>query len=215
MLNEFAANVERKNFEEIAGRFNKIPEGDVIDVRPEIGAPILEKLSTTQDPDLRHLFIELLASAADQKKVTQAHPSFVRVIESLSPDEAQILKAWKSQAFIPCITVTRVAKDHGSVMLRDLVVVPPADVVVESMLSVYIANMGGLGLLKHRQDAWITTEGAYEPVIQLAQKEFPAIKDGFLTFDSEETLSEGDVVYNKGYIEILSYGRVFQSACIG
>jgi hypothetical protein len=42
MLNEYAAKVERKNFEEIAERFKDIPESEVLDVRPEIGVPILD-----------------------------------------------------------------------------------------------------------------------------------------------------------------------------
>jgi hypothetical protein len=218
MLNEFAANFERRNFEQIADRFSNIPEGDIVDVRPEIGVPILEKLSATQDPDLRHLFIELLATAADREKVTLAHPSYVRVIESLSPDEAHILKEWKGKSLFPSMSVTKVGKASSSVTLRDLVVVPPSGVAVESMLSVYVANMAGLGLLTVREGTYLADEEAYEPLINIARKDFPEIKNGSLQFSissESEKLSEGDVVYNKGCIEILSYGRVFQHACIG
>jgi len=216
MLNEYAANVERKNFKEIADRFCEIPVDDVIEIRPEIGTPILEKLSATEDPDLRRLFIELLASAADESKVALAHPSFVRVIESLSPDEAHILKAWKGQRFIPCLTVKKVAKDNSTVTLRDIVITPPTDVAVPSMISVYMANMAGLGLINHREDAWITEEGIYDSVIELSREDFSGIKEGsiILSLRSNDKIVEGDVIYVKGYIEILSYGQVFQSACM-
>jgi hypothetical protein len=214
MLNEYAAASERRNFKEIAARFSKIHPDDVVDVRPEIGVPILEKISITEDPDLKRLFVELLATAADKNKVGSAHPSFVRVIENLSPDEAKILKAWKGQQFIPSLIVKELAKDSGTIVLRDLVVTPPSGVSEKSMLSPYMANLAGLGILRTSYDAWLTEEGIYEPDIELARDEFPCIKEGGLLMGlgNDPRPQEGDTVYQKGYIEILSYGRLFQQA---
>jgi hypothetical protein len=218
MLNEYAANVERQNFEEIAGRFAKINDDDIVDVRPEIGTPVLEKLSITEDPDLRRLFIELLASAADRNKVEAAHPSFVRVIESLSPDEAHILQAWKNETLVPCLTIARLGKDNSTVTLRELVVRAPAGVSAEKLLPVYIANMTGLGLLRQREDAWLADPATYVDLIEMAKSEFPGNKDGSLALSfrsGEGSVTEGDILYQKGCIQILSYGRVFQHACLG
>ncbi len=128
MLNEYAAAFEKVNFAAIADRFSRIPEDDIVDVRPEIGVPILEKLAITHDPDLRRLFIELLASAADKKKVGLAHPSFVRVIESLSPDEALLLKGWKSLPLSPCLSIFRAGIDGSASTVRDLMLVPPVPI---------------------------------------------------------------------------------------
>lgn len=215
MLNEYAANFERKNFEQIADRFSNIPEGDIVDVRPEIGVPILEKLSATHDPDLRKLFVELLASAANGKKVGTAHPSFVRVIESLSPDEARLLKAWKTQRYTPILTISKMGKDGSSLALQDLVMVPPASVTADlPMLSAYVTNMAGLGLLSQRQDTWLTEDGAYDQVIEKGKDTYPDMKEFKFSFGDDGELDEGDIVYNRGIIEILSYGRLFQFSCI-
>lgn len=106
-------------FEEIAARFKNIPEEDVINVSPEIGSPILDKLSITREPDLRTLFIELLASAADRRAVPFAHPSFVRVIESLSPDEAKMIAEWKERSPIPCIMIGAKTEDGSNRLVYD------------------------------------------------------------------------------------------------
>ena len=183
---------------------------------PKLACQSYEKLSSTHDPDLRKLFVELLAAAADSKKVALAHPSFVRVIESLSPDEAHLLKGWKTQPLSPCLTISKMAKDGASSTVRDLVIVPPTPVAEETMLAAYVANLAGLGVLAQRRDPWLTEDGIYEPVIEKARKEFPNIKNGQFTFSltDKDEFAEGDIVYNRGYIEILSYGRVFQHACI-
>jgi hypothetical protein len=215
-LNETVAQFERKSFHEIAVRFKEIPNDDVIDVRPEIGTPIIERLSTTADPDLRALFIELLATAADRKAVEFAHPSFVRVIENLSPDEAKVLAEWNGRDLVPCLMIGFKGEDQGNRTLYDPFVEIPDSLSSPNLASMYIANLTGLGLVIHHRDSYVTTDGAYNTLIEGIQRDLPAIKEQKLSvFRSKDLKVEpGDHFYKKGCLEITPYGKAFQRACL-
>ena len=86
LLNEKSRQFEQKNFGEISDRFSKIPSDEVISTSPEIGTPILEKLSYTTDSHIRKLYIELLAKASSSNNVNDVHPSFSNIISNISPD---------------------------------------------------------------------------------------------------------------------------------
>lgn len=74
-----------------AERLEQIPEDKRCEVHPELGVPIMQRLSYTTNDDVAELFLELLASASNLDKVGLAHPSFISIIDRLSPDEARIL----------------------------------------------------------------------------------------------------------------------------
>lgn len=214
MLNEYAAAVERKNFEEIADRFKSIPEEDVIDVSPEIGSPILDKLSITRDPDLRKLFIELLACAADRRAVPFAHPSFVRVIESLSPDEAKMIAEWKERSPIPCLMIGVKTEDGSNRLVYDPYLEVPDSVGSPNFAAMYVANLAGLGLVVHHDDRYVTSPGAYDYLIEEIKKERPQIKEDRILFRGQESLQPGEYFYKKGCLSITPYGKAFQRACM-
>ena len=57
-----------------------------------IAGPLVFQLIFAKDePELRELYASLLSSAMDANE-TSAHPSFVSIIQQLTPDEAKILK---------------------------------------------------------------------------------------------------------------------------
>ena len=214
MLNEHAANVERRNFEEIAERFKDIPESEIIDVRPEIGVPILEKLSATEDPDLRSMFIELLASAADKNKVSLAHPSFVRVIESFSPDEAKIIEAWKTSP-MPSLMVGLQCDGGSARLVYDPFVEVPDSVSFPNLASMYVANLAGLGLVVHHNERYVPDDDAYDGLIEGVEKEVPGIKEKQISvLGKRNDIVPGDHFYKKGCIQITPYGKAFQRACL-
>jgi hypothetical protein len=58
-----------------------------------IAGPILEALRYTYDEEnLREMYENLLASAMDNRIVSQAHPSFVDAIKQMSVVDAQVIK---------------------------------------------------------------------------------------------------------------------------
>ncbi|WP_252061153.1 DUF4393 domain-containing protein [Acinetobacter sp. AHP123] len=90
----------KNNLEEYADRIKKIPPEDITEAPPEVAIPIIEKLSYVTNEELRSLYIELLAKASIKEENDKAHPSFINIINSLSPDEAILLKYFKENPSI-------------------------------------------------------------------------------------------------------------------
>jgi hypothetical protein len=58
-----------------------------------IAGPILMNLPfTDEEPDLKEMYANLLATAMDKKHCSLAHPSFVFVLQQITSDEAKLLK---------------------------------------------------------------------------------------------------------------------------
>lgn len=103
ILNERVRMILLKNLEDYRKRLEDIPEEELCDVNPSLAIPILDKFTYITDNDLRKLYINLLFSASWSKTEHLAHPSSVKIIESLSPNEAKILTHVKDKDHIPFI----------------------------------------------------------------------------------------------------------------
>lgn len=93
MLNESGEIIISHNMNKLRERVAQISEEKITNVPPEIGVPILEKLTYTADEHISNLFIEILAKAASQDTHHLAHPGFIKILERISPDEAIFLNS--------------------------------------------------------------------------------------------------------------------------
>ena len=97
LLNEkFKLNFT-KNLNDYKKKLEEVPEEKRCEVHPQIGTPIVEKLTYTTNDEIADLFTTLLANASNIDMVNTAHPSFANMIERLSPDEARIIKYLKGK----------------------------------------------------------------------------------------------------------------------
>lgn len=85
----------KNNLEKYSERLKEVPSEDIVEAPPEVAIPIIEKLSYVTNEELRDLYIELLAKASIKDENDKAHPNFINIINSLSPDEAKMLKTFK------------------------------------------------------------------------------------------------------------------------
>jgi Abortive infection alpha len=70
-----------------------VPEARQIEAAPEIAGPVLLNLRfISEDNNLQDLYLNLLILAVDSENCHKAHPGFIRVIEQLSPRDAQFLE---------------------------------------------------------------------------------------------------------------------------
>jgi len=81
----------QRNLEKIKHELSEENEENIIEIAPEISIPLIERLSYTQEESLSDLFVELLRKSASKNDVSKVHPSFIRLIDSLSPDDALII----------------------------------------------------------------------------------------------------------------------------
>ncbi len=103
ILNERARLVVENNLEKYRESLKDVPESEIVPVRPEVGVPILEKLMYVTDDELSNLYINLLSKASTAQTAGMAHPSFVHIINCLSPDEAILLKTIRKKASLPFV----------------------------------------------------------------------------------------------------------------
>lgn len=90
----------KKNLEQYSERLKEVPPEDIVEAPPEVAVPIIEKLSYVTNEELRNLYIELLAKASIKDENDKAHPNFTNIINSLSPDEALLLRYFKDNRTI-------------------------------------------------------------------------------------------------------------------
>jgi hypothetical protein len=78
----------------LAERLVDVPPDQIQTPPPYIAGQVLMQLPfCAEQEQLRELYANLLASAMQKGRASQAHPAFVQVIQQLTPDEALLLKA--------------------------------------------------------------------------------------------------------------------------
>lgn len=214
LLNETCRQFEKAKFDAIAERFKSIPEDKVISVSPEIGAPILNSLSYTQDNTIRRMFIELLAKACDKESVDLAHPAFSNIISNISPDEAHLIKHFSSIHSIPYMFVwQKVSEDGAYRILSDTVLNCPKSVQFEKNIPMYISNLEGMGILQIQNDKFLTDKSAYDKIYQRISTIYPSVVEGdLIEFDDKKPVSS--IIASRGVVEIRPFGRSFIKACL-
>jgi hypothetical protein len=208
LLNESKKITIQNNLEKYREQLKDIPEADVTPVPPEVGVPILEKLAYVADDELSELYINLLSKASTIQTVQFAHPSFVNIINNLSPDEAFLLKEISRFAAIPFVTFRLYKKDKSGeyVILRDLATgfehkVPLS---FKQNIRAYFSNFQGLGLISIEYGKRLAEPSIYEELraIYLPEKD--------QSWD-EELFS---LRFQHGQIEITDFGKLFLEACL-
>ena len=150
LLNEkFKLNFT-KRLNEYKEKLEQIPEEKQCEVHPQIGTPIIEKLSYTTNEEIADLFTTLLANASNVDMVNTAHPSFVNMVERMSPDEARLLKYLKGENEIQYCTFNgNVLEGKGFKTLADHVTLLDNEVDFQypQNVNAYLANFISLGII--------------------------------------------------------------------
>ena len=91
-------NLSREYFEsgkfeeEMTDRLKDIPDENVVTPPLSIAGPVVQGISYTVDePELRAMYLNLLATASDDRAASSAHPAFAEVIRQLAGDEVEPL----------------------------------------------------------------------------------------------------------------------------
>jgi hypothetical protein len=86
----------------ISKRLHSIPMDRIQTPPPQIAGPAIEALRfTAQEPDLREMYANLLATAMDRETVKKTHPAFVEIIKQLNSEDARLFKLIASERYRP------------------------------------------------------------------------------------------------------------------
>jgi hypothetical protein len=204
-----------RNFENYKKKIENIKEEEIAEVPPELGVPLVQKLSYTSSEEIADLFTNLLASASSLETCSGAHPGFIRIIESLSVDEARILKSLSvdPNAYIPYIEFVGTTPQNGQTELTTRLtgIERELDLLYPSLDHLYLDNLIALGLITvstkviAEQEKYIKLEDLYAD-----------LKDEAYTMINEyEHLREiNQIIIRKGHFKITEYAKSFLKACI-
>lgn len=207
LLNEkFKLNFQ-KRLERYKEKLDKVPEEKICEVNPQIGTPILEKLSYTTNDEIAELFTNLLVKASTTENVNVAHPAFIQLIERLSVDEARLLTHFPIRGHIPCISIGISNKDSSYELLLDRATMWPFEVplIFKQNTRTYTDNLVSMGILKVPNDeSYMANEKAYNTLFEKYDLK------GYTEFANSQ---ERGIKMIKSYFSVTDFGRTFIQAC--
>ena len=209
LLNEkFKLNFA-KRLDEYKEKLMQIPEGKRCAVHPQIGTPIIEKLSYTTNDEISDLFTTLLANASNADMVNTAHPSFANIIERLSPDEARIIIYLKERNDIQyCNFKGDSLSGKGFQIIREYLTLVAKEIDLEYPQNVkaYFANLISLGIIVDMVDTFRVDDTIYNKII--SEYDFEGLKALYVPNYFK------NMKVSKSYFKVTDFGKLFINACV-
>ena len=209
LLNEkFKLNF-KKRLNEYKEKLEEIPEDKRCEVHPQIGTPIIEKLSYTTNDEIADMFTTLLANASNVDMVNNAHPSFVSMIERMSPDEARILNYLKDKIDIQYCNFHGDVKDgegYATLVDHETLLRNEIEFNYPQNLNAYLANFISLGIIIDKAGIFRIDKTIYNKIrdeVNLKKLEDALVPQTYKSITVEES-----------YYEITDFGKLFIKACI-
>ena len=206
LVNEKVRLLFAKRLNEYKEKLESIPEEKRTKVSPELGTPILDKLTYTTNDEIARLFTNLLTNASNEDRANLAHPSFVSMIDRLSSDEARILNAMqKSDDILYCdfdgtlVDGYEPILKHVTALQKYITLKHPKNELA------YLSNLESMGIVKDSFPKEKVNESLYAEIMefhrinQIGKKFVPSkYKDAMLT---------------RSFYNITPFGRMFIDAC--
>lgn len=214
IANERSKIIFINNMERYKTKIEHLDDSDIVTVPPELGIPLIDKLTYTQDYHISEMYLNLLASASSKLTATTTHPSFIRIIENLSPDEAKIILFLTDRFFEKndikmkyiYYRVEFTNRRGGSNLTKPLTGIEKfVNLQFKHNIQLYLENFIGLGLLVDKE-TWTLAE-SYDDLIEL----YDDIKEKLDEIKIEE--EHKSIEIKKSYYEVTEYGKLFISSC--
>ena len=195
------------NMDVFKKKYESIPKKDRREVRPYIGAPIVDKLTYATDKEIVDMYTTLLASDSNIQTRQFVHHSFVSIIENLCPDEARIIEHLKGKDTIEfCSIRGRSKTSSGFTTLKDHVTNIASDAGIDypDNEGAYLSNLVRLGFLFEPQGVPLKDKTGYDRIRERIDYE---------TMKSEKVPSEyKSLECKEGYYVITPFAKLFLDA---
>lgn len=178
-----------------------------------VGVPVLEALRYIgADPELSELYANLLANSMDANTVNGAHPSFVDVIKSMTPDEAKLMRYFVDQLTAPLIDVHLIMKkplfrptEFQTLLYSYSLIGHKAQCVNPELSGSYIANLVRLGLLEINRQQCMAAQTHYDEILASP-----------LVVEVKKLAKERrrDLNFTKHLVGVTEFGKLFITTCV-
>lgn len=201
-------------------RLNAVDKKNRCEVHPELGVPILQRLTYTTNAEIADLFTNLLLSASDTSSVANAHPAFITMIDAMVPDEARIIQYIGESNFILYCEVNYICKrkkmedlsfvdlSTSFVTVRKWATNIPSNVQLDfpENCNFYLTNLMSLGIIVDKRGYSKTNlDEQYEEII--AMNKLRDLEDAMDKDKYEELQIENS------FFEVTDLGKRFIKAC--
>lgn len=197
-----------KRLNEYKEKLEQVPDDKRCEVDPQIGTPIVEKLTYTTNDEIADLFTTLLTNASSIDTVNRAHPAFVDIISRLSEDEARIIKHIKDENYIPFCEIRgkkgetiKIIESHLTLIQYEISLQFPSNI------GAYLSNLTSLGIIELNHDI----------LIQINTTEYETMCDKY----GIENLKKGlipdhfdDIFARRFFYSLTPFGKLFINACL-
>ena len=211
LKNENSKITIQNNLDKYKQKLEKIPEDNIQSVIPEIGVPILEKLMYVSDETLVELYTELLAKASDKEQCESTHPSFVNIINNLSPKEVLLIEKINSASL--AFVNTNIIVGSSIHPLEQILELALIEDTYDKNYTAYISNLAGLGLIEVTLEQHITDSQIYQRLEEMIRKVYTSAPSVFERHKIAASLKNGNIEFNRGLIRISNFGTLFLTAC--
>jgi hypothetical protein len=194
-------------------KLKNVPPEQIQPPEAHIAVPAMQYISYCMDNDeLRDMYANLLANSMNEVIKNGVHPGFVEIIKQLCPDEAKILKAFRTKKMCPTITL-RYEDEKG----QGMDIIKEFSIIGEQMLCEhpfdtrkYFDNLVRLGLLERPALVSLTNKVLYEPLKEhsyiLAKMNGP--------FPTLEGKTYNKVKCKESFISLTAFGESFCESCL-
>lgn len=196
--------------QDIAEKAQAIPPEHIVEPKASIAGPTLQGLAFThEEPNLKEMYLNLLATSMDGRSASLAHPAFVEIIKQLDSEDARLVRgALQSPMAIPIVQIHRKHKDGSAynllvqhlLNLKDTTTGVPVE---DPQLPAMIDNWIRLGLVEVAYDKHLVDASHYSWVEQRPE---------FLRFGQIPQSDEAKVEYQKGIMQRTELGKRFAKA---
>ena len=188
-----------------------IPEENLIEPKLQIVAQALEDSKyCVEEPSLRDLFENLVASASDNRKADAIHPSFSTILKQMSPQDAAVMQrikqgAGKYGSRFPVARLKYIKPSiEGEYYLTNDIMIPDPSAVSKTLSSDSLSNLSALGLISIDYSEWLVAKEAYEVFDQYAEAN---------GYKAQVEQVGGKIEIGKGICGLTPYGQNFAQAC--
>lgn len=195
--------------QEIAAKAEAIPPEHIVEPKASIAGPTLQGLAFThEEPNLKEMYLNLLATSMDGRAASVAHPAFVEIIKQLDSEDARLVRgALQSPVAIPIVQVHRKKKDGGyNILVQHLLNLTDSATglpVEDPTLPAMIDNWIRLGLVEVMYDKFLNDPTNYSWVDQRPE---------YIRLTEVPQADEATVTYQKGLLNRTELGKRFAKA---
>ena len=198
--------------QDIAGKTANIPPENIVEPKASVAGPMLQGLAFThEEPNLREMYLSLLATAMDSRVAADAHPAFVEIIKQLDSRDARLIRGvLQSSSAIPIVEIRgRWLKDPErgyKMQLRHLLNLTDTTTgrpVEDARVPAMVDNWIRLRLVEVTYDTFLTAPEHYAWVEQRPE---------FIRLSEQLNSEELKVEFQKGILQRTGFGVQFAKA---